>query len=99
MFAGNNVNFETMFGKTMEENKTEIQICLGSSCFARGNKKMVQIIQHFLTQNHLEDRVIFHGAHCFGHCGEGPMIKIGDTLFQAQNPDELKKLLTEHFGL
>ena len=83
----------------MEETKTEIRICLGSSCFARGNKKMVQVIQHFLAQYHLEDRVIFHGAHCFGHCGEGPMIKIGDDLIQAHDTDELKRLLTEYFGL
>jgi NADH:ubiquinone oxidoreductase subunit E len=83
----------------MEENKTEIRICLGSSCFARGNKKMVQVIQQFLTQNHLEEKVIFHGAHCFGHCGDGPMLKIDDNLILSNDPDEMKRLLKNHFGL
>lgn len=83
----------------MEDIKTEIRICLGSSCFARGNKKMVQAIQQFLVQNHLEDKVIFHGAHCFGHCGEGPNIKIGDDLIHALDADEIKKLLKNYFGL
>jgi len=83
----------------MEDNKTEIRICLGSSCFARGNKKMVQVIQQFLTQNHLEEKVIFHGSHCFGHCGEGPMIQIGEELMHSQDPEEMKRLLKIHFGL
>lgn len=83
----------------MEDRKTEIRICLGSSCFARGNKKMVQVIQQFLTHYHLEEKVIFHGAHCFGHCGEGPMIRIGDDVIPCPEPDELKKLLKSHFGL
>ena len=83
----------------MEDHKTEIRICLGSSCFARGNKKMVQVVQQFLMQHQLEDKVIFHGAHCFGHCGEGPMIQIGDKLIHSDDPDELKKILKNHFGL
>jgi NADH:ubiquinone oxidoreductase subunit E len=83
----------------MEDHKTEIRICLGSSCFARGNKKMVQEIQQFLTRHHLEEKVIFHGAHCFGHCGEGPMIRIGEDLIHSQDPDEIKGLLKNHFGL
>jgi NADH:ubiquinone oxidoreductase subunit E len=83
----------------MEDNKTEIRICLGSSCFARGNKKMVQVVQQFLMQYHLEEKVNFHGSHCFGHCGEGPMIQIGDNLIHSHDPDELKRLLKNHFGL
>lgn len=83
----------------MEETKTEIRICLGSSCFARGNRKMVQVIQQFLIRYDLEDRVIFHGSHCFGHCGEGPMIQIGDDLIHSQDPEEMKRLLMNHFGL
>ena len=83
----------------MEDKKTEIRICLGSSCFARGNKKMVQVIQQFLAQHHLEEKVIFHGAHCFGHCGDGPNIQIGDDLIQSLDPDEMKRLLKNHFSL
>jgi NADH:ubiquinone oxidoreductase subunit E len=78
----------------MEDNKIEIRICLGSSCFARGNKKMVQVIQQFLLQYHLEDKVIFHGSHCFG-----PMIQIGEDLIHSHDPDEMKRMLKNHFGL
>ena len=83
----------------MEVTKTEIRICLGSSCFARGNKKLVQVIQQFLKQNHLEEKVIFHGAHCFGQCGDGPNLSIGDDLLHANDPEEIKTILRKHFGV
>lgn len=83
----------------MDQNKTEIIICLGSSCFARGNKKMVQVIQQFLKQNHLEEKVIFHGAHCFNLCGEGPVIKIGDRVIRSADEDVVRMNLKEYFNL
>ena len=39
--------------------KIEMQICLGSSCFSRGNKDVVMFIKDYLSINHLEDKVIF----------------------------------------
>jgi NADH:ubiquinone oxidoreductase subunit E len=83
----------------MDQNKTEIIICLGSSCFARGNKKMVQVVQQFLKQNHLEEKVFFHGAHCFNQCGEGPVIKIGDRVLRSADEDEVRMNLKEYFNL
>lgn len=83
----------------MNVNKTEITICLGSSCFARGNKKMVQVIQQFLKQNFLEDRVLFRGAHCFGECGDGPSIRIGDNTLRSGDEEAVISYLKNHFGL
>ena len=81
----------------MDQDKTEIVICLGSSCFARGNKKMVTVIQHILKQYHLEDRVFLRGAHCFGDCGEGPSIRIGGRLIRAASEEEVERLIKEYF--
>ncbi len=39
------------------DHKKEIVICLGSSCFARGNKQTVKIIQDYLKNNNLEKDV------------------------------------------
>jgi len=83
----------------MEEKKPEIRICLGSSCFARGNKKMVQVVQQFLAHYHLEDKVVFHGSHCFGHCGEGPLIQIGEDFIDSHDPEEVRRMLKNYFGL
>lgn len=81
----------------METKKTEITICLGSSCFARGNKSLVNIIKQFIQDNKLEDRVYFHGNHCFDQCIEGPVIKIDNTMYKAVDEAEILKILGKHF--
>ena len=63
-------------------NKTEIIICLGSSCFARGNKKTVQAIDDYINKHNLTERVYFHGGHCFGKCDKGPVVKINNTYYE-----------------
>jgi NADH:ubiquinone oxidoreductase subunit E len=83
----------------MNPNKTVITICLGSSCFSRGNKKTVQVIQQFLKHHHLEDQVLFKGAHCFNACGEGPVVKVDDTELKQVDEEMITKFLKEKFGL
>ena len=61
-------------------NRIEIVICLGSSCFSRGNKQMLKAIQTYLKENNLCDKVNFHGGHCFGNCADGPSIKVNGKL-------------------
>ncbi|OFY39875.1 MAG: hypothetical protein A2Z69_02680 [Bacteroidetes bacterium RBG_13_44_24] len=60
--------------------EVEMHICLGSSCFSRGNKEVVAFIKDYLKKNHLEDSVIFRGARCMGNCSKGPNLKIGDRI-------------------
>jgi NADH:ubiquinone oxidoreductase subunit E len=57
-----------------------IHICLGSSCFSRGNKDVVAYIKEYLKKNHLEDKVVFKGARCMGNCSRGPNMKIGEDI-------------------
>jgi NADH:ubiquinone oxidoreductase subunit E len=56
----------------------EMHICLGSSCFSRGNKDVVMFIRDYLRQHHLDDKVIFKGARCMGNCSKGPNLKMND---------------------
>ena len=59
----------------MAENIT-VEICMGSSCFARGNSENLQAIEAYLTENGLEDRVELIGHLCLGRCKEGPNLRI-----------------------
>ena len=81
----------------MKESK--IKICLGSSCFSRGNKNGVRIIQEYLVKNKLEDSVYFSGAHCFGNCSEGPVLKINDVEYKDVESTDIKAILDEYFHL
>lgn len=62
--------------------KIEILICLGSSCFSRGNKQEVQIIQEMIKDNNLEEYIYFIGHRCFGNCARGPIIKVNDRIYE-----------------
>ena len=73
--------------------KTEIVICLGSSCFSRGNKQNLQVINQFIRQYNLENKVNFHGNHCFGMCNKGPIIKIREELFTEVKADKIIEIL------
>jgi len=77
----------------MSNKPVEITICLGSSCFARGNKKAVGIIQDYLKENKLEESVKFKGNHCFDKCNRGPVLKINDQIFERVQEENILEIL------
>ncbi len=82
----------------MNSKVTELTICLGSSCFARGNKGAVALIQEYLTEHQLESRVRFKGNHCFNKCNKGPVLQINGKLFEGVTMDTLPSILDREFG-
>ena len=77
--------------------KKDIVICLGSSCFSRGSKQTVQMIKDYLKSNQLEDKVFFHGNHCYGNCEHGPIIKVDGKEFKNVGPENVIYLLDSIF--
>jgi len=75
-----------------------MEICLGSSCFSRGNREVVQLIKDYLKKNHLDDRVVFRGARCFGNCNEGPNLVIDGKTINRVTPELAEKILEEYLG-
>ncbi len=78
--------------------KKEIRICLGSSCFSRGNKKTLQIIQQYLKDHQLERDVILKGNHCFSNCSEGPILKIDQKIYEQVTQEKVLEILEKEFG-
>jgi len=75
-----------------------MQICLGSSCFSRGNKDVVQFIREYLRKNHLDDKVIFKGARCLDHCSNGPNLVINGKIFEGVGLGQVEKILEDELG-
>ncbi|RZT96146.1 thioredoxin-like protein [Ancylomarina subtilis] len=79
--------------------KKDVTICLGSSCFSRGNGKTLQSVKEFFDKNNLNDLVFFHGELCTGNCSVGPILKIEDEVYKEVDAegaiDILKKVFEE----
>jgi NADH:ubiquinone oxidoreductase subunit E len=81
----------------MEIKKKEVVICLGSSCFARGNKQLVKIVNDYLHDRNLLNDVRFHGERCFGQCAAGPSLKLEGKLIERLDEESVVALLDEFF--
>lgn len=74
-----------------------IKVCMGSSCFARGNAKNLKLIQKFIEDNHLDADVELTGLRCCDNCSKGPNISIDDEDFNSIDQGSLLDILEKHF--
>jgi NADH:ubiquinone oxidoreductase subunit E len=78
--------------------KYDIAICLGSACFARGNNNTRKVIEDYIREYGLWDKVNFHGGRCFDHCQSGPVMKINDTIYEQVTEINVVEILNTVFG-
>ena len=64
--------------------KHTITICMGSSCFARGNKRNMKIIEEYLARYKID---------CVGRCRSGPNLSIDGEAFEQVDSETLIDLL------
>lgn len=81
----------------METTKKEVVICLGSSCFARGNKQLVKIVNDYLRDRNLLNEVRFHGERCFGQCAIGPSLKLDGIIKEKLDEESIINVLDAFF--
>lgn len=75
-----------------------MQICMGSSCFSRGNRDVVNYIRDYLKRNHLEDRIVFKGARCMNLCSNGPNLRINDRIIEGVTLSKIDAILEKEIG-
>ncbi len=76
----------------------EIQICLGSSCFSRGNAGNLRLIQDYLAARGLSARVATIGHLCEEQCSRGPNIIVDGEMHHALDTDGVRAILDRTFG-
>lgn len=75
------------------ENKLNIQICMGSSCFSRGNKKTLEIIQKYFEGKNVDISTNLSGILCNDLCSKGPNIIINDTVYSGVTHENIIDIL------
>ncbi|MDF7799429.1 (2Fe-2S) ferredoxin domain-containing protein [Pontiellaceae bacterium B1224] len=78
--------------------KNSIVICMGSSCFARGNRDHLELIENYLDGNGITAEIQFSGCRCRGECGRGPNIEINGTLHHEVDTGTLLDLMEYYFS-
>ncbi len=71
----------------------EIVICLGSSCFARGNSENLEILNKYVHTHGFNARLRLTGHLCHDKCKQGPNVKIGGEVHHNVTAEKLRRLL------
>ena len=59
-----------------------LTICMGSSCFCRGNEENLKIIEEYIKERELSHKVELAGTRCEQMCDRGPVIHIDDKVYE-----------------
>ncbi len=75
--------------------KHSIKVCMGSSCFARGNMGNLQFLENYIKENNLDADIDLVGALCTEECSSGPNIFIDDVIYNEINEEKLNEILSK----
>ncbi len=78
-----------------DEGPVEIVVCLGSSCFARGNSTNLALINAYLQSHGLSASVRLTGQLCRDECMQGPNLSIGGEVHHGVTTTKLNELLQQ----
>jgi NADH:ubiquinone oxidoreductase subunit E len=59
-----------------DQEPVEIVVCLGSSCFARGNAQNLAAVEAYLKSHKLDGSVRVTGSLCQDQCKQGPNLTV-----------------------
>lgn len=73
--------------------QVEIVVCLGSSCFARGNSENLALIHSYVQNHGLDACVRMTGQLCRDECMQGPNVSIAGNIYHGVTAARLRELL------
>ncbi len=73
--------------------KLNIVVCMGSSCFARGNQENLAFIEEYIEQNGIDANIELEGTRCENKCASGPNIYVNGIEYNEVTIEKLKEIL------
>ncbi|MFA5863141.1 MAG: NAD(P)H-dependent oxidoreductase subunit E [Phycisphaerae bacterium] len=93
------VGFYSFFS-TVPRGKHLIRVCLGTACYVRGGKRVLDVLKQKLgidVGGTTPDRIFsLDVARCFGACGLAPAISIDDEVHQRVKPTKINEILDQY---
>lgn len=95
------VGFYSFFS-TIPRGQHLVRVCLGTACYVRGGKQVLEALRDNLEINVGEttgDRLFsLDVGRCFGACGLAPVIMIDEDVHQRVKPAGIAKILDQYRG-
>lgn len=93
------VSFYSFFS-TVPRGEHTIRVCLGTACYVRGGKRVVEHLQDALGVDlggtTSDGKFTLEVARCIGACGLAPAMMIDNTVYRQVNVNKLNKILAEY---
>ena len=94
------VSFYSFFS-TVPRGEHTIRVCMGTACYVRGGKKVVEALQDSLgveLGGTTEDgKFTLEIARCIGACGLAPAMMVDETVYKQVNANMLDRILQEYY--
>lgn len=92
------VTFYSFFS-TKPRGKHTIRVCLGTACYVRGGKKLVERLQDMLDvqigETTKDGKFTFEVARCIGACGLAPAMMIDGEVYKQVNVNKLESIISK----
>ncbi len=93
------VSFYSFFS-THPRGKHIVRVCLGTACYVRGGKEVLQSLEKVLgirVGETTEDRLFsLEVGRCFGACGLAPVVMVDDSVHQRVRPAAVRDILDQY---
>ncbi len=93
------VTFYSFFS-TQPRGRHTIRVCLGTACYVRGGKKIIESLQEKLGvgigDTTADRKFTLEVARCIGACGLAPAMSIDDTVYKQVTPAKLTHILERY---
>lgn len=93
------VSFYSFFS-TQPRGEHTIRVCLGTACYVRGGRKLIDHLQEMLGvevgETTKDGKFTFEIARCIGACGLAPAIMIDNVVYKQVTVDKLNSILSQY---
>ncbi len=93
------VTFYSFFS-TKPKGKYTVSVCLGTACYVRGGKKIIEKLKELLVidvgETTVDLKFSLEVKRCIGACGLAPAMSINDKVYKRVNPNKIQQILKEY---
>lgn len=93
------VSFYSFFS-TAPRGEHTVRVCMGTACYVRGGKKIVEHLQDKLDVElggtTADGKLTFELARCIGACGLAPALTVDETVYKQANMNKAEKILNKY---